>query len=333
MRDIEKLTYNFKPIETRHAEKIYPYYSAFFKTRKYPRFYQSILETSQYVNVPLYYWGEVNNCLVILVKRHIHRPVLYLIIPPISKNLDHAAELEVINLFAKYGLFTRLSEEDMDLYGFSKDDVVQDKNNCEFIYLSGDLLTMEGKKWGDIRYKVNKFNKLVEEEKAVVLLLNDINYQQFLQCKHVYDLWLRKKGMKSVHSAHKVLLNSPKEITKLITLIYDSNRRLAAWGASEKIGEGMVIQTTRFRLYENTFFIDPSLIIHHRECVYWSNFMGKNTLCNFGTGLFKHLIEHKQRMKPVKTLQLYNLKVEKTVDKADWDVACNTKQKGLFFNG
>ncbi|GAF85661.1 unnamed protein product, partial [marine sediment metagenome] len=57
MPTISELTSKFKPVETKYAQEFCPYYEAFFKTRKYPRFYQSILEMSQYVNVPIYYWG------------------------------------------------------------------------------------------------------------------------------------------------------------------------------------------------------------------------------------------------------------------------------------
>jgi len=249
-------------------------------------------------------------------------------------NLDHNAEFKVMQMFRNAGCHTRLSEEDMQLFNFSESDVIKDHNNNEFIYLAGDSKNMPGKKWRNVRYKVNQFDAMEKEGKTRVEYLEDMPLHIYNQCKLVYEVWIKSKSKKSVHSAHKSIPGSPQQLQKLVVLIYNERNILSAWGASEAIGNQMVVQTTRFRNYDDGFFIDPTMIIHYRECAYWANKMGNETLCNFGTGLFKGLIAHKERLQPVKTLQLYNLKTEKQIEKSDWDNACQDKTKtetGLLY--
>lgn len=99
---LEELTKNFKPVKNEDTSIFKEYYPSFFKARKYPRFYQSLMEMSQYVNVPTYFWKEINNCLVVLHKRWIHQPVMYLALPPISKNGRIEDELKVIQTFKDF---------------------------------------------------------------------------------------------------------------------------------------------------------------------------------------------------------------------------------------
>ena len=334
MPTITELTQGFKPVETNYAADLNPFYNAFFKTRKYPRFYQSLLEMAQYTNIPLYYWGILQRTLIVVVRRYIHRPVLYLILPPINLDLNHNIEFEIMQMFREVGCHTRLSEEDMQLFNLSESDVVKDHNNNEFIYLAGDSKNMPGKKWRNIRYKINQFAAMENEGEVKVEYSEEMTPQLYRQCKAVYEIWIKSKEKKSIHSAHKSFPGSPKSLQKLLVLIYNKKGDLSAWGASEAIGNQKIVQTTRFRNYNDDFFVDPTMIIHHRECAYWAEKMGDETLCNFGTGLFPGLIEHKQRLKPIKTLQLYNLKTERQIEKSDWDNACQgdiKSEKGLLF--
>jgi len=328
MSTLGELTNSFKPVETKDFQVFYNYYSVFFETRKYPRFYQSILEMSQYVNVPLYFWGIIDDCLVVVHKRHIHVPVFYLIWPPISRENNHSKEMGIIELFRNNGCHTRMSEEDMMVFGISKDEVNKNKYNYEFVYLANELKEMPGGKWKNIRYKVNKFKSLIEKGDVRVEYLREMNYGVFLKCKLIYDIWLKEKRKMSIHSAHKVLQGCPKDIENLITIIYNRDGGIVAWGASECVSVAKIVQTTRFRNYQDDIFIDPSTMIHYYECLYWIDvFPGKDVLCNFGSGVFPDLIEHKKRLKPVINLQLWDLKVDKRVDKKNWDFACVSWKK------
>jgi len=330
---LSDITASFQPVTTKNASLFNDYYKIFFKSHKYPRFYQSVLEISQYVNVPLYFSGIIDECLVIVHKRHIHLPVFYLPIPPISKNSDHTKEGNIIELFQKYGCHTRLSEEEMKVLGISETDVNKNKYNSEFIYSANELKTMPGKKWQNIRYKVNKFHSLIKDEKLETKLLQTMDFLTHEKCKRIYEIWLKQKEKKSIHSAHKVLLNCPKSMRNLISLIYNKETNaLIAWGASECISDGKIIQTTRFRNYDDNTLVDPTTIIHYLECIYWADIFGEETLCNFGSGVFPDLIEHKYRLKPIATLQMYDLKTEKGIQKSDWDDTCISWKKRKGFN-
>jgi len=331
---LSEITQNFKPVSIKDSSIFFSYYASFFKHRKYPRFYQSILEMSQYVNVPLYFWGIINDCLVVVHKRYIHIPVFYLVIPPINKEGNHKKEIEVIEIFQKNGCHTRLSEEDMNVLGITENDVNKNKYNFEFVYLANELKTMPGKKWQNIRYKVNKFHSLVKKEALKIEYLTIMNYIIYEKCKQIYEIWLKQKKKSSIHSAHKTLLNCPKDMRNLITLIYNrgNNNSLVACGIAECIADRKIVQTTRFRNYNDNILVDPTAIIHYYECLYWANAFDEEVFCNFGSGVFPDLIKHKYRLKPVATLQLYDLKVEKRIQKIDWDNACISwkKKKGGF---
>lgn len=318
---LEELTKNFKPVKNEDTSIFKEYYPSFFKARKYPRFYQSLMEMSQYVNVPTYFWKEINNCLVVLHKRWIHQPVMYLALPPINRNKKIEDELKVIQDFQKAGIMTRLSKEDLNVLNIPESETNKIPNNFEFIYNSSDIQKMEGRKWRNFRYKVNKYLSLKNEGTIKIEAMKKLDFLTYQKLEASYQKWLKHKKKKTMHSGHKVLLNHQKGLSVLILLVHNHDN-LLGWGISEKISDKKVIQTTRFRNYESQTLVDPSIIIHYEECKSWSS---EGTLLNFGSGVVKDLIEHKSRLKPAHLLQLYDLKTEKKVDKETWRNCCKNK--------
>lgn len=314
-----ELTKGFKPLELKDSKIFYNYYSHFL--RKYPRFYQSVVEMCQYVNVPTYYWKQINECLVIVHKRWIHQPVIYLVLPPISRNEDIDNEIEIIQDFQKAGIMTRLSHEDLTFLNIPESETNKIPNNFEFIYNPLDVQKMEGKEWRNFRYKVNKYSSLIKSGEIRVELLKKLDFSTYQKLDSSYKKWLKQKDKKTIHSGHKVLLNQEEDLNVLITLIY-KHENILGWGISEKVDDKKIIQTTRFRNYDDQTLVDPSMMIHYEECKYWNT---EGTLLNFGSGVVKDLIDHKSRLKPVHLLQLYDLKVEKKIDKDEWNGCCKNK--------
>ncbi len=326
---LEELTKNFKPVKNEDTSIFKEYYPSFFKARKYPRFYQSLMEMSQYVNVPTYFWKEINNCLVVLHKRWIHQPVMYLALPPISKNGRIEDELKVIQTFKDFCVTTKLSEEDINLYDFDIKEMIVDKNNCEYIYLANEhLLALQGKKWKTSRNYINRFYDMVEKGVFTVSFTNNPSLTNFRECEKLYKDWLIKKNLKKVHSAHKVMLPNWEGKDIVLTSIYEKNR-LIVWGVSEKIDNGKVIQTSGFRSYSNNIN-DLSVIIHHIECKYWAKREQTETFSNLGIGYFNDLINHKEKLHPCFKLQIYKLPVERNISHEEWKMSCLMKKKKGF---
>lgn len=322
---LEILTEGFKPVKVEDTSIFKEYYSAFFKTRKYPRFYQSLIEMSQN---PYYFWNEIDDCLVIIHKRYIHQPVLYLVLPPISKNGRIIDEIKFIKLFQDFGVTTKLSEEDINLYNFDIKEMIIDKSNCEYIYNTNEhSQPLQGKKWKTSRNYINRFEEGSKEGLFYTFYLTNPSMIHFNECDKIYQEWLTKKGLKKVHSAHKVMNQKWEGKDIALTLIYEQDR-LIVWGLSEKIDNGKIIQTSGFRSYSNTIN-DLSVIIHNQECKYWAKREGIETFSNLGIGFFNNLINHKEKLHPHTKLQIYKLPVERKITHDEWKKSCLPKKKGF----
>jgi hypothetical protein len=326
---ISELTKNFSPIEVKDAPKIYPFYQSFAKTHIYPRFYQSILEMSQRVNVPLYFWDVLQGCLVIVHRRYIHRPVLYLLLPPINDKLNHKIELEVMWMFREHGCSTRLSEEDMQIYGMNEKDVNKDQHNCEYIYDVAEEAKLSGSKWRRIRNIISRYQRQQTNGEIDVLYAETLTQEMYFKFEKLYRDWLQEKNLSSkVHSAHKTAYNSP-DIPKLILIIVDKNKKIVVWCISERISSRHIIITSNFRNPNLDVTIEPCIVAHYLTCAWWHDRIPGKILCNYGTGLFPKLILHKEKLKPIKKLQLYNLKTECNISKEDWKGACMNTSDGF----
>jgi hypothetical protein len=324
---LAELTLNFKAIEPSDIEVFKTYYASFFNLRKYPRYYQSLLELGMYVNVPDFYWGIVNDCLVIVKKKWINNPVLYLILPPMHINNNLNAEKEVISQFAQNGINCKLSEEDIELYGY-KEEVTIDKDNYEFVYDVNTFALLDDKK---IRYYVTQYKKINELRHIVhTESPNQIAYQK---CEDLVTRWLKHKELKKIHSGHKTFgkfINSG--LNAALSIIDNVNSGLTiGFSVTEQIGSKHAIITSRFRDYDYLEIKDPNYVIHYLDCKYWYDTLGDNALLSIGSGVnVKGLVSHKAKLRPVKTLQLYNFKTDKKITREDWDSSCKFTPKGLF---
>jgi hypothetical protein len=324
---------DFMPVKTKNAQLFYKFYGKFENSHIYPRFYQAVIELSQYAKKPIFYYNILDDCLVILKKKYIHSPILYLILPPIHSESNHNIEKQVIEQFRNIGCTTKLSEEDIKIYGYSANEFVEDKNNFEFIYRVGNA-EMKGKKWKNHRMKINKFKRQCDMEILQFHYTRSFDsstkdYKILSRCEKIYKDWLKFKNRKSMNSAHKTFNSNT---NSLITFITNSDRMIT-FGITEKISDKSIIMTTRFRLYNDKNLVDPTAAIHYLECKYWQKVIGSNGLANFGAGLVDELIEHKKRLKPVKTLQIYNLKTKTKLTKEIWNNACKLSEGGFGLNG
>jgi len=199
---------NFKSIEPQDIEKLHKYYEAFFKIRKFPRFFQNILTLGNYTNIPKYYFGELEDCLCIFKKQYIYQSIIYLLLPSISLTNDIVMEKYLIDWFNNEGVKTLLSEEDIVIYNYSKNDLTLMKDNFEFIYDSSlfvkDIFEIKNSDYQKVRYFINQFKK--SEDKLSIYGCNNkyLNETYYNKMNDLYLFWKDQKG-KSIETHNKII--------------------------------------------------------------------------------------------------------------------------------
>ena len=256
---------SFKPITKYIYYLVLPYYYVYIITRKYSRFFQSILILSKYVNVPTYYFGIIDDCLCVLKKKYISNPVLYLIMPPIHIKGDIKKELDLISLFASHGVKTYLSCEDLDIYNIKPNDCNKITNNFEFIYDSKlfveDIYKLKDSSYGNIRYYINNFKKNIDN---IILdcrntTNNDIVFKSKLN--NLYKDWTSLKGLKADNYQNE--LDSLPNLSTFISSISYSNDKLESFGITEEVSKGQVIIVNRFTSRDYSLVKNLSIATHY----------------------------------------------------------------------
>lgn len=318
-----------------------PFFFSFSKGRKYPRFYQSMLEMSQWVQVPQYYYGFIDNCLIILKKRYIHTPVLKLMLPPISLNNDYKKEKYLIEQFRMIGIGVKLSEEDLEIYDYdlkTNNLIKEDTLNVEFIYNADDYAKMKGKKHKTNRNIINKFNKLLSDKKIEIGIFSssDNIWYWMNKCNYLYHKWCHEKDKNyTLHSAHKVFRkfqNKPNVEVSFSYIMDMKTKQFIIFGINEQVGDKHVNIVSRFRRYDVDIVEDPTTVLHHWECKYWVDKLGDDVIMNYGSGVIPGLTKHKKKLKPIKEMQIYDAQPYKSIDKHKWDNSClEAKSFGKLF--
>jgi hypothetical protein len=328
MQELIEQTKNFEPVELIDATWLYDYFIAFNQRRIWPRFFESVLELSQYVNVPVYWRGIINNCLVILKKAHLHTPNLYLILPPISLKEDKVSEIETMHFFSKFGCHTRLSEEDISYYQLKNSGVDVVKGNAEFIYHLADVLTMPGKKWKKFRNKINIVNRPDSPVNWSFSVNKDISPHDIQRCELLYKQWLQSKERNKMGTSHKKLLDTKTigGMESSLTYLETKEKKMITFCISERIGDH-ILMNTGFRDYNDTTIDDPNFLLHYIECRNWAEILPEGACGNSGAGLVPSLIFHKTNLLPVKIHQMYNLKTPIKLTKEVWKSVCTVKPK------
>lgn len=83
-------------------------------------------------------------------------------------------------------VFKKVSEDELQrLRAFVKSeaDIVFDRDNCDYVYLTSDLVELKGKKFDGKRNHINKFNKLYEYEYV------NISSELIDECKRIMEQW------------------------------------------------------------------------------------------------------------------------------------------------
>lgn len=313
-KELVNILNSFKPLTKDSCKILNEFYSGWFVNRIYPRYYQSSLILTKFVNVPFYFYGVIDDCLCIIHKRFLVNPVLYLVLPPINKYGDLKKEINIIDVLKNHGVRTYLSDEDINLYKMNKNDVKKIKNNCEFIYQS-DTFTDVHKMCTKNRYYVNDFKR--KESHIKINNINNITDDDVKQLDLLHNSWCLNKNIKNNIKYYEGLNYIP---NKCNVLSLQVGNNLFGVSITEEIFDGFVIITSRFTDRDNFFLKGTSLVLHYLEGEYYNN-ESKKSLMNMGSGgRSLGLIKHKTELQPIKTLQINKNKIHSPVSKETWDV-------------
>lgn len=104
---------------------------------------------------------------------------------------------EVIALLKEYFnvkgwklVFRKVEESKVDYFRrftSSEENIILDRDNCDYVYLSTDLVHLKGKKFDGKRNHINKFKKLYEYEYV------SIGEEHFDHCSRIMDKWCEER--------------------------------------------------------------------------------------------------------------------------------------------
>jgi hypothetical protein len=130
-----------------------------------------------------------NNLLCIISVPKKGTPCAY---PPIGQASEENYRETVLLLLEYFNsngwklVFKKVSEDELELlkpYVKSEADIIFDRDNSDYVYLTEDLVNLKGKKFDGKRNHINKFSKLYEYEYV------DISSDVIDECKRIMEEW------------------------------------------------------------------------------------------------------------------------------------------------
>lgn len=306
---------SFKPYKDMPKEdwdKIYSYYSGFFKNRKYPRFFQSYLYLK--AERRYFYYGWINDCFVLVKKyKQFGNRIFYLPLPPISKTGNLKKELEIIKELNSLGIKTKVSDEDVALYDLKKQ-IRKERDNIEHIYNSDDFdLTTPGFK--KFRYNYNKLRKYEQEENLFIEVVSKLNEERVKQINHLTENWNKYKKMQADMCQNYFNDN---DINTYFAVI-DPGNKIVTSSMVEKVYDKKMLITTNYSDYN--YQINDLQSNKALHCVIMKYFPG--CLINSGSaGWDKGLYAHKKQLKPCKELQIYDTIITAKITEENYNNSC-----------
>lgn len=323
MSGIKDLLLGFEPIKPKDVPTIHRYYEAYSSTRKYPRFYMSTLwlgAKSEFV------FGVVDNCLCIVkCKVLFGKPVIYLILPPMDLDGSIDNELSVLKRFYRAGIGAKLSSEDVDLYDI-RNRVVEDMGNAEYVYRVGDYANLSGKYWKKWRIYWNAVSKydVSTYTRTTPYIVS--------KCRGVSSSWGRVRGV-SIKDHIRVmgLFNSFASNSDCFLFVVDVNGVSCVCGVSQRVSSSFGCLLLRPHVFGS--LSDTSKIAHLIEARHWAGVAGSDMLLNAGAAIRggEGLERTKEKLRPIKVLQLYTLKPSKKLTLQDYHDAKAEKRLGFGF--
>lgn len=324
MKSIVDLFQNFKSYKDIGVEdwtKIKEYYQAFFTNHKYPRFFQSYLYLKS--ERRYFFYGWIWDCFVLVKKKkEFGNKVFYLCLPPIHKNGDVAKELELIETLRLQGVKTKLSDEDIEIYNYSRKLYRKDKDNIEHIYDVEDFADLKKPGYKKFRYYYKKFLKYQEEKTIELSIVDKLSNVEMERNELLLKNWAAYKKM--VPDQCHLYFNETEP--NVFFQLLNKKGSIITSSITEDIG-GQGLITTNYSDYNYQIKdFQSNRALHWIVMNYWRE---KNIkYLNSGSGGWDlTLTKHKQELNPCKQLQIYDTKIEDKLTEEEYQLMCRENNK------
>lgn len=323
--DLKALLADFRKCGPVYPDEWHAVIAAYAARRNFPRYY---LSPSFLAHDGSYWWGRVENCLVILKRKWVMgRPVLYAVMPPMHYP-DYGPSVEFLcgmRLLA-LGIGIKVSDEDVaNLVPFVTPPVPQ-VGNFEYVYDLREVAAAQGPKFNRIRTARNRGTALVSildaDYTPVRSLLGTREEIRELTAKWIQ----RRRGRWNTAWKHA---HTALEGTGDVALLYE-DKKLSAYSVTERIANNWYIGTLSFSSYAPELrFKQASYYLFWMAAAYiegGGTFLGddpnKPLYLNFGSAVgVAGLAAHKEGLGPCNTLQIYDLKPQHPVTAEEWKYA------------
>lgn len=238
-------------------------------------------------------------------------PILYLVLPPMSRTGDIEAERGVIKKFAAFGLKTKISDEDAKLYRMSG---VKDKDYDEYINIATEYIKTSGKHNKNKRKRLNELQRLLDA--GEIEIIKSCDKHDMSGINELYENWLAYKGKKRSEAISHQFFNKTASETESCLIEIRNKEFTEIFAIFEKLSDGQYAYVQEIRNYGETVLKDPSKLMHYLTI---KETNGGNI--NKGNGIIQGLISHKEQCKPDIKLQIFNTFVEKNLSKEVWENA------------
>ena len=321
---IERMS-TFRPVAAGDIPRLQQAYLGFARTREWPRFYMAPLWLAAKGE---FIWGEVGGCTCIVKRRSMYgRPVIYLILPPMSPHGDLDAEYAVLQRFYDAGVGARLSDEDVGLYGL-EDRVEREKGNEEYIYRAGEFMPLGGKRNRRWRHQWNELTTRCEIREYDTCMMGAAGAAAAIDEK-----WKKVRGLGVAHNRKMMKLfatHAMQTATWGYTLRGEGGP-WAAYGMSQAISPGWVVLLVRQHAFSRGV-TDAGRAQHLLDTRHWCGVGGGDMLLNIGASLnVAGLASAKEKMRPVKVMSICKLTPTKQLTMSDYYQCKQARGAGFGF--
>lgn len=301
------LVRDFQPVTPDTEHFVTAAAAVYHRAHPTPRFFWS--PTYLAAQPGVYTWGYIDGCLCVLKRRVIiGNHVMYLVLPPVSRDGDARAERSVIERMRGHHVGTMLSPLDRRRYGYAEGDAKPDPRWPEFAYAAASYADPTGRDHKNTRAALNLGSRL---EAVGRLEVSASAHPREGQWSALADTWYAQKKL---HRGERRLVKTfARHMTEgslrrfAVSVRDTATGRPLVHSLTEEVSPGRVVIVSRIRDYDNTVLPDPILLVHAVDCAYWSGVAGPDTLLTSGSAGTPGLTAHKQKLRPVDVMPLGRL--------------------------
>jgi hypothetical protein len=225
--------------------------------------------------------------------------VMYLLLPPISKNHDRDEELALVHEFAGAGIGTRLDSHDQSIYDLLCDN---EDRLTEFVYAT-DRRLRPGKDRAWMRKVWNRLEAQRQEGVFMVTITNTPTTGLVSACTQCAGCWKQDRpGGGGTAGVAGLLRAIEKHDGVVLAAIHDKDR-VFVYEADQRVSTLCAVQVLGHRSYRDNPLRDPCMAIQLVVQDYW-NQQGVSFL-NMGCAVGNPgLVQAKRNLLPVCELEM-----------------------------